>query len=89
MVKLTDRKIRWIIRKKSRDVLSTADIARLQNVSESRVSQLLTFILGGFYNAIYLLITIMNTILFHPATIYACQVRYSNRATTYSIIHVT
>ena len=41
MVKLTDRKIRWIIKEKSRDVLSTADIARLQNVSESRVRQLL------------------------------------------------
>ena len=42
VVKLTDRKIRWIIREKSRDVLSTADIARLQNVSESRVRQLLS-----------------------------------------------
>lgn len=42
MVKLTDRKIRWIIREKSKDVLSTADIARLQNVSESRVRQLLS-----------------------------------------------
>lgn len=41
MVKLTDRKIRWIIEEKSKDVLSTADIARLQNVSESRVRQLL------------------------------------------------
>ena len=42
MVKLTDRKIRWIIREKSKDVLSTAEIARLQNVSESRVRQLLS-----------------------------------------------
>jgi len=41
VVKLTDRKIRWIIEEKSKDVLSTADIARLQNVSESRVRQLL------------------------------------------------
>ena len=41
MVKLTDRKIRWIIKEKSKDVLSTPDIARLQNVSESRVRQLL------------------------------------------------
>ncbi len=29
-VKLTDRKIRWIIKEKLRDVLSTTDIARLQ-----------------------------------------------------------
>ena len=42
VVKLTDRKIRWIIREKSKDVLCTADIARLQNVSESRVRQLLS-----------------------------------------------
>ena len=42
VVKLTDRKIRWIIREKSKDVLSTAEIARLQNVSESRVRQLLS-----------------------------------------------
>jgi Iron dependent repressor, N-terminal DNA binding domain len=42
VVKLTDRKIRWIIKEKSKDVLSTADIARLQNVSESRVRQLLS-----------------------------------------------
>lgn len=42
VVKLTDRKIRWIIKEKSKDVLSTADIARLQNVSESRVRQLIS-----------------------------------------------
>ncbi|MPZ05087.1 MAG: hypothetical protein GEU26_01485 [Nitrososphaeraceae archaeon] len=41
MAKLIDRKIRWIIKEKSRDLLSAADIARLQNVSESRVRQLL------------------------------------------------
>ena len=40
MVKLTDRKIRWIIREKEKGVLSTFDIARLQNISESRVRQL-------------------------------------------------
>lgn len=32
VVKLTDRKIRWIIREKSTDVLSTAEVARLQHV---------------------------------------------------------
>jgi hypothetical protein len=42
VVKFTDRKIRWIIKEKSRDVLSTADISRLQSVSESRVRQLLS-----------------------------------------------
>jgi putative transposase len=41
VVKLTDRKVRWIIKEKSKAVLSTADIARLQNISESRVRQLL------------------------------------------------
>lgn len=40
MVKLTDRKIRWIIREKEKGVLCTSDIARLQNVSQSRVRQL-------------------------------------------------
>lgn len=40
MVKLTDRKIRWIVREKEKGVLSTGDIARLQNVSESRIRQL-------------------------------------------------
>ena len=42
VVKLTDREIRWIIKEKSKDVLSTTDIARLQNVSKSRVRQLLS-----------------------------------------------
>ncbi len=36
------RIVRWIIREKSMDVLSTADIARLQNVSESRVRQFMS-----------------------------------------------
>jgi putative transposase len=40
VVKLTDRKIRWIIREKEKGVLGTSDIARLQNVSQSRVRQL-------------------------------------------------
>jgi hypothetical protein len=41
VAKLTDRNIRWIIKEKSRDVLSTTDSARLQKVSESRIRQLL------------------------------------------------
>ena len=39
MTKLTDRKIRWIIREKMKEILSTNDIALLQNVSRSRISQ--------------------------------------------------
>lgn len=34
MVKLTDRKIRWIIREKTKGILSTNDIALLQNVTD-------------------------------------------------------
>jgi hypothetical protein len=37
VTKLTDRKIRWIIRKKMKENLSTNDIGLLQNVSESRI----------------------------------------------------
>jgi hypothetical protein len=37
---LTDRKIRWIIREKMKEILSTNDIALLQNVSESRIRQI-------------------------------------------------
>ena len=33
VTKLTDRKIRWIIREKMKEILSTNDIALLQNVS--------------------------------------------------------
>lgn len=40
VIKLTDRKMSWIIKEKSKGVLSTADMARLPNVSESRVRQL-------------------------------------------------
>ncbi|MGB8935864.1 MAG: IS481 family transposase, partial [Candidatus Nitrosopolaris sp.] len=40
MTKLTDRKIRWIIREKMKETLSTNDIALLQNVSRSRVRQI-------------------------------------------------
>src|SRR5215469_15264281 len=40
VTKLTDRKIRWIIREKIKDILSTNDIALLQNVSRSRVRQI-------------------------------------------------
>ena len=39
MTKLTDRKIRWIIREKMKENLSTNDIALLQNVSESRIDK--------------------------------------------------
>ncbi len=39
-MKLTDRKIRWMIREKIKGILSTRDIARLQSVTESRVRQL-------------------------------------------------
>ena len=37
---LTDRKIRWIIREKMKEILSTNDIALLQNVSGSRIRQI-------------------------------------------------
>jgi putative transposase len=40
VVKLTDRKIRWIIREKKKEILSTNDIALLQNVSGSRIRQI-------------------------------------------------
>src|SRR5215471_3094080 len=40
VTKLSDRKIRWIIREKMKGVLSTNDIALLQNVSRSRVRQI-------------------------------------------------
>jgi hypothetical protein len=40
VTKLSDRKIRWIIREKMKEVLSTNDIALLQNVSRSRVRQI-------------------------------------------------
>ena len=40
MTKLTDRKIRWIVRQKMKEILSTNDIALLQNVSGSRIRQL-------------------------------------------------
>src|SRR5215469_2905717 len=40
VTKLTDRRIRWIIREKIKDILSTNDIALLQNVSRSRVRQI-------------------------------------------------
>jgi putative transposase len=40
VVKLTDRKIRWIIREKTKGILSTNDIALLQNVNRSRISQI-------------------------------------------------
>ncbi|MGB6590813.1 MAG: hypothetical protein WBE68_04815, partial [Candidatus Nitrosopolaris sp.] len=40
VTKLTDRKIRWIIREKMKETLSTNDIALLQNVSRSRVRQI-------------------------------------------------
>jgi hypothetical protein len=39
VTKLTDRKIRWIIREKMKEILSTNDIALLQNVSESRIKR--------------------------------------------------
>ena len=37
---VTDRKIRWIIREKTKGILSTNDIALLQNVNRSRISQI-------------------------------------------------
>jgi len=40
VVKLTDRKIRWIIREKMMEIHSTKDIALLQNVSGSRIRQI-------------------------------------------------
>ena len=40
MTKLTDQKIRWIIRAKMKEILSTNDIALLQNVSGSRIRQI-------------------------------------------------
>jgi hypothetical protein len=40
VTKLTDQKIRWIIREKMKENLSTNDIALLQNVSESRIRQI-------------------------------------------------
>ncbi|MGC1932241.1 MAG: hypothetical protein WA667_24985, partial [Candidatus Nitrosopolaris sp.] len=40
VTKLTDQKIRWIIREKMKEILSTNDIALLQNVSESRIRQI-------------------------------------------------
>ena len=40
VTKLTDRKIRWIIREKMKEILSTNDIALLQNVSGSRIRQI-------------------------------------------------
>ena len=40
MVKLTARKIKWIIREKTKGILSTNDIALLQNVDESRIRQI-------------------------------------------------
>jgi hypothetical protein len=40
VTKLNDRKVWWIIREKMKDVLSTNDIALLQNVSSSRIRQI-------------------------------------------------
>ena len=40
VTKLTDQKIRWIIRAKMKKILSTNDIALLQNVSGSRIRQI-------------------------------------------------
>jgi hypothetical protein len=40
VVKLTARKIKWIIREKTKGILSTNDIALLQNVDESRIRQI-------------------------------------------------
>ena len=40
VTKLTDQKIRWIIRAKMKEILSTNDIALLQNVSGSRIRQI-------------------------------------------------
>ncbi|MFZ0513897.1 MAG: MFS transporter, partial [Candidatus Nitrosopolaris sp.] len=51
--KLTDRKIRWIIREKMKEILSTNDIALLQNVSGSR---LVIYKIGSDKQAVYLLV---------------------------------
>ena len=40
VTKLTDRKIRWIIREKMKEILSTKDIALSENVSPSRIRQI-------------------------------------------------
>ena len=40
VTKLTDGKIRWIIREKMKEILSTNDIALSQNVSGSRIRQI-------------------------------------------------
>jgi hypothetical protein len=40
VTKLTDRKIRWFISQKMKEILSTNDIALLQNVSGSRIRQI-------------------------------------------------
>jgi putative transposase len=40
VTKLTDRKIRWIVREKTKGILSTNDIALLQNVNRSRIRQI-------------------------------------------------
>jgi hypothetical protein len=40
VTKLTDRKIRWIIREKMKEIHSTKDIALLQNVGGSRIRQI-------------------------------------------------
>jgi putative transposase len=40
VVKLTEKKVKWIIREKKKGAITTRDIARLQGVSESRVRQL-------------------------------------------------
>jgi len=40
VTKLTDRKIRWIVREKLKGILSTNDLALLQNVTESRIRQI-------------------------------------------------
>src|SRR5215471_9824861 len=40
VTKLTDGKIRWIIREKMKEILSTNDITLLQNVSGSRIRQI-------------------------------------------------
>jgi putative transposase len=40
VTKLTDRKIRWIIGEKTKGILSTNDIALLQDVNASRIRQI-------------------------------------------------
>ena len=40
VTELTDRKITWIIREKMKEILSTKDIALLQNVRASRIRQI-------------------------------------------------